>query len=75
LLNLSKDTVQYRFHDFNANWDSLYQSAIEEFKKTSTNNDLGVENEYYANHLKGKSEKKFKITEKFARVIRILKCY
>ncbi len=63
LLNLSQDTIQYRFQNFKPNWDSLYQSAIEEFKKTSTNNDLGVENEYYANRLKGKSEKKFKITE------------
>jgi poly-D-alanine transfer protein DltD len=63
LLNLSKDTVQYRFQNFKSNWDSLYQSSIEEFKKTSTNNDFGVENEYYSNWLKGKSDKIFKITE------------
>lgn len=64
LLNLSRDTNQYRFKDFNPNWDSLYQSSIEEFKKTSTNNDLGVENEYYSNWLKGKSELKLEIHEK-----------
>lgn len=63
LLNLSLDTNQYRFKNINSNWDSLYQLSIEEFKKTSTNNDLGVENEYYSNWLKGKSGLKLEIHE------------
>lgn len=63
LSNLAKDTIQYHFQNFKPNWDSLYQSSIEEFKKTSTNNNLGVENEYYSNWLKGKSGLKLEIYE------------
>ncbi len=58
-----QDTIRYRFNNFNPNWDSLYKTSIIEFKKTATNNNLGVENEYYTNWIQGKSDLKIMVDE------------
>ena len=35
------------------NWDSLYKGALDYHKKISTNNNLGINNEYYTKYIEG----------------------
>lgn len=49
--------VPYTFSTPVVNWDSLYKTSVAAFKLQSTNNDVGVYNDYYDTWLKGKSLK------------------
>jgi D-alanyl-lipoteichoic acid biosynthesis protein DltD len=53
----NQTSIRYSFNKPMINWDSLYQSAISDFKKQSTNNSLGVYNEYYTTWIKDKRPK------------------
>ena len=52
--SIEKTTLRYSFFKPVVNWDSLYRQAISAFEEQSTNNNLGVENNYYSTWLKGK---------------------
>ncbi len=54
---ISKTNICYSFKKPIINWDSLYQNAITDFKKQSTNNNVGVYNEYYTTWIKNKRPK------------------
>jgi D-alanine transfer protein len=55
--SLKKINTRYSFKKPKINWDSLYLNALTEFKNQSTNNNIGVENEYYTTWLKGNRSK------------------
>lgn len=50
-------TVPYKFYNREINWDSLTKAAKKNFELISNTNDIGVENSYYENWLKGKPKK------------------
>lgn len=58
---VSSSSNKYEFNKPILNWDSLNNSAINEFKKLSTNNDLGIENSYYDFWVKSKPLKQIQI--------------
>ena len=55
--NVSDSKTRYSFKKPTINWDSLYVNAITEFKNQSTNNNVGVHNDYYTMWLKNKRPK------------------
>ncbi len=54
---LAKNTTIYKFNKVSPNWDSLYKTSIKEFEKTATNNNWGIQNDYYTFWVEGKSLK------------------
>jgi poly-D-alanine transfer protein DltD len=55
--NVSSPNNRYSFKKPLINWDSLYQNAISDFIKQSTNNNVGVHNDYYTTWIKDKKPK------------------
>jgi poly-D-alanine transfer protein DltD len=54
---LNRNSNPYNFLCHKENWDSLFSASKATFKSISNNNDIGVENSYYDQWLKGKPKK------------------
>lgn len=59
LLNLSNDTINEpeRQNNVKINWDSLFAVSCKLAQEDATNNNLGIENSYYTEHIGGRRGK------------------